>query len=76
MNLAIEKKRNTLALLSGSLNANSPLKKISSGYAYVSDTQDNKVSRAAGVNKGDKLKLTLADGVILSEVLETNTQNL
>ena len=74
--LVIERKRNSLALLAGNLNALSPLKKISSGYAYVSDFDDNKVNSVTDVKESNRIKLTLADGVILSKVIETKKQNL
>lgn len=65
---ALSDKRQRLALLAGRLDGVSPLKRLSSGYAYVSDKDNRLVDSAGKVQKGDKLFLTLSDGIVESTV--------
>lgn len=76
MRLVIERKYNNLAVLSEKLNANSPLKRISSGYAYVSDDNNNRISSVNSVKVGDSIKLTLKDGTLTTNVTEIINQNI
>lgn len=61
-------KRQRLALLAGRLDGISPLKRLSSGFAYVSDRDNRLVDTADKVQRGDKLFLTFSDGVVESTV--------
>lgn len=61
-------KRQWLALLAGRLDGISPLKRLSSGFAYVSDRDNRLVDTADKVQRGDKLFLTFSDGVVESTV--------
>lgn len=61
-------KRQRLALLAGRLDGVSPLKRLSSGFAYVSDKDNRLVDTVDKVQRGDKLFLTFSDGVVESTV--------
>ena len=63
--------RHRLELLAGRLDADSPLKRLSGGYAYVSGPDGKQVKEARGLLKGDRLGLYFADGRVSAEVVET-----
>lgn len=73
---AMEKKlqeaRTNLALYVERLEGNSPLKKLSQGYAYVSDSNGTCVSKIGQVKQGDRLKIRVLDGTIHAVVEEAN----
>ncbi len=58
--------RQQLALLAGRLDGVSPLKRLSSGYAYVADGDHRLVDSVNKIQEGDKLFLTFADGIVES----------
>ncbi len=66
----IRDKKHAFALLAGRLDALSPLKKLQSGYAYVSDEKRNMIDSVNKVDAGDFISLTLADGIIDAVVSE------
>ena len=65
--LSQEQKR--LAALSGTLDALSPLKVLSRGFAVVSKGQDV-VKSAAQASPGDQVRIRLEDGTLSAEILE------
>ena len=54
--------RHALALKAEKLKGLSPLDKISSGYAWISDSDENHLSKAADLKEGDKVTIRFADG--------------
>lgn len=64
----LKDKKHLFALLSGRLDAQSPLKRLSEGYAYVADGQGQILDSVKKVKPEDKIKLTLADGTIRARV--------
>lgn len=54
--------RHALALKAEKLKGLSPLDKISSGYAWISDGDENHLSKAADLKEGDKVTIRFADG--------------
>ena len=54
--------RHQLALYAEELKGLSPLSKLQSGYAYVADAEGSHISSAEKLEKGQELKLSLADG--------------
>lgn len=65
--LSQEQKR--LAVLSGTLDALSPLKVLSRGFAVVSKGQDV-VKSATQASPGDQVRIRLEDGTLSAEILE------
>ncbi len=63
-------KRHQLALLAGQFEGLSPAKKLSQGYAYVSDGAGRAVTDASGVSPGDILSIQFYQGAVKAEVME------
>lgn len=64
MNSRMQEMRNRLALYAERLEGNSPLKKLSQGYSYVTGADDICISKKAQVKSGDRLKIRVSDGTI------------
>lgn len=60
----LKDKKHLFALLSGRLDAQSPLKRLSEGYAYAADEQGQLLDSVKKVKPEDRIKLTLLDGTI------------
>lgn len=54
--------RHTLELLAGRLDGVSPLKRLSGGYAFLSDPSGNALTSAKKIQAGDSLRIRLRDG--------------
>lgn len=68
--------RGKFAELTGSLDALSPLKVLSRGYA-IAEKEDGKYIRSIeDVNPNDRMKLTVFDGNILCSVLESEANDI
>ena len=65
-----DNKKNDFINIATRLDAASPIKRLKSGYAFVSDSEGSAVTEAAMVNKDDELKLTLSDGNVITRVTE------
>lgn len=71
--LLIERNRQALSKLSGRLDALSPLKVLSRGYAIAStEAQGTVLTNAADVGIGDRIKIKLAEGQVKATVTERN----
>lgn len=70
MNRILQERRHSFALLANRLDSVSPLKRIAAGYAYVSDEAGALVDSVEKVGTGDRLRIQMADGTIISEVKE------
>lgn len=57
-------KKHALALLAGRLDSVSPLKRLQSGFAYVSDAEGCMLDSVGHVRTGDRLHISLIDGRI------------
>lgn len=71
MQQQIKDKRQKLIMLSTRLDADSPVKKLSQGYAYVSKEDGRNIHRAADITCGDNIDIYLIDGrakAVISEV--------
>lgn len=64
----IRERRHTLSLLAGSLDAHSPAKKLSGGYAFVSQTNGMGLRSVHQVTEGDDVAIHLLDGEIKAKV--------
>ena len=67
-NRIFDRKKHALGLYAEKLEGLSPLKKIQSGYAYVSDINEKNVKSIGQVKKGDMLNIRVTDGIIHSVV--------
>ena len=65
----MENKKTALTNLSKRLETVSPLKRLSGGYAYISDKDNKKVLSAAALYKEDEINIFFSDGKIRAKVL-------
>ena len=65
----LENKKTALINLSKRLDTVSPLKRLSGGYAYISDNKNNKVLSAESVKPEDELNIYFSDGKVRAKVL-------
>ena len=63
-----DNKKNDFINIATRLDAVSPIKRLKSGYAFVSDSEGGAVTEAAAVNEGDSLTLTMSDGSLITNV--------
>ncbi len=70
----LEAEQGRLALLSGTLDAVSPLKVLSRGYAMVMDEEGKAVRDAASLSPGDRVSLRLAAGRVEAEILRVQKE--
>ena len=64
--------RQRLAMLSGTLDAYSPAKKLAQGYAYVEVEKEGALHSVSDINAGDDINIYLIDGharAVVSEVI-------
>lgn len=66
----IRERRHTLSLLAGSLDAHSPAKKLSGGYAFVSNSEGMGLRSICQVTKKEEVEIHLLDGKIKAKVSE------
>lgn len=64
----IRERRHTLTLLAGSLDAHSPAKKLSGGYAFVSALSGKGLRSVHEVSEGSDVAIHLLDGEITAKV--------
>lgn len=64
--------RHRLALSADRLESSSPLKRLSGGFAYISDPQGHAVQTAASLDQGEIIRLTFSDGSARAQVLDTD----
>lgn len=62
-------KKYQFSLLAGRLDAVSPLKRLESGYAFVSDSDGKMIDSVDNLKKGDLFDVTMKDGTILAQVM-------
>ena len=72
MERIIKDKRHKLSLLTGTLEAYSPAKKLSQGYAYVSGDGNKAIISTSDVDVNDEIDIYLIDGQIKALVSEVN----
>ena len=66
----IDARRQALARMAGMLEALSPIRVLSRGYAMVQDGEGNIVSKAQALEEGEKIRLDFADGGAVCRVEE------
>ena len=67
--------RNRLEVYIGRLEGLSPLARLSSGYAFVSDTNGQGITSVGQVQTGDTMQIHVTDGCIRAVVQATETIN-
>lgn len=70
--------RQRLALLSGTLDAYSPAKKLAQGYAYVEVEKKGALHSVSDINAGDDINIYLIDGharAVVSRLLTMSKEN-
>lgn len=70
--------RQRLALLSGTLDAYSPAKKLAQGYAYVEVEKKGALHSVSDINAGDDIDIYLIDGharAVVSRLLKMSKEN-
>ena len=70
MNAGLTDARHSLAIKAEKLKGLSPLEKISSGYAWISDEKEKHLCKAADLEKGQNITVRFADGKAVAEVTE------
>lgn len=65
----LENNKNILINMSKRLETVSPLKRLSGGYAYISDKDNKKVLSAAALHQEDEVNVFFPDGKIRAKVL-------
>jgi exodeoxyribonuclease VII large subunit len=76
MKLSLERSRQKLSLLSGRLDALSPMKKLKSGYAYTEDMEGRHIMSVSELSPGDKFNMFLKDGIVKSDVISIELENM
>lgn len=68
MTRLLEQKKHEFAILAGKLDGLSPVKKLSQGYAYVSDKDGKAVKKSKDVQIDEVLKIHLLEGSLEAKV--------
>ena len=63
-------RKHRLALISGKLQALSPLARLSKGFGFVTGEDEKRVESVNQVAKGQELAVRLADGTLKTKVTE------
>lgn len=71
----ISKKKENYATLAAKLDAMSPLKVLSRGYAMAQNAEGAVIRSVSGVNTGDSITVTLRDGSIKAAVTQIKEEN-
>ena len=67
---AVEQKHRKFAALTAKLDAMSPLKVLTRGYAMTQTESGEVVRSVKQINPGDKIKVTLSDGCLTAAVMD------
>ncbi len=68
----IEQLRHQIQLLAGRMEAGSPVRKLSQGFSFVTDSQGRPVTKISQVREGERIDVRTLDGTIQAEVLAAN----
>lgn len=66
----LQEYKNRAALCAGKLEALSPLKKLSGGFAYISDETGRAVQSSTELSSGQHIQLQFSDGKVYAKVTE------
>lgn len=70
MERSLREKRHTLGLLAGSLEAGSPMKKLSVGFGFVEGADKKALRSVSAVKAGDEVSVYLSDGGMRAQISE------
>lgn len=70
MQKRLTEKKHEVAILAERMERLSPLRKLSGGYAYVTDAKEKALLSVSQVNCGDEVSIQLLKGKIKAEVME------
>ena len=70
MEYRVSLERHRIQLLAGRLEAGSPVKKLSGGFAYVTDSAGNSLTSVTQIKLKDTISVQTVDGRLKAEVLE------
>lgn len=76
MNRLLEQKKHEFAILAGRLDGLSPAKKLSQGYAYVSDMDGKALKDAKNVKVDDTIKIHLLEGSLDAKVTKVTEEEI
>lgn len=71
----IKTDRHTLSLYLERYKGLSPLNKLNQGYSFVTDREGKAVTSTSQVQKGEFLEISVTDGVIEAEVINSRKEN-
>ena len=71
----IKTDRHTLSLYLERYKGLSPLNKLNQGYSFVTDREGKAVTSTSQVQKGEFLEISVTDGVIEAEVVNSRKEN-
>lgn len=71
----IKTERHTLSLYLERYKGLSPLNKLNQGYSFVTDREGKAVTSTGQVQKGEFLEISVTDGVIEAEVVNSRKEN-
>lgn len=71
MEKILNDRKHFIRLYAQRLNDNSPLKRISNGFAYVTDDNGTQIHTIEQLDTGDTVRLTVRDGQALAVIRET-----
>ena len=71
----IQKYRHTLGIYLERYKGLSPLSKLNQGYAFVSDQEGRAVTSISQASLGERLEISVTDGVIEAEVSGCRKEN-
>lgn len=75
MQTILRDRRHALALYIERMKAVSPLEKLNSGFSYVEDTDGKNIRSVTQVEKGDRLRIRVSDGMIDTRVEQTQQED-
>ena len=72
--LKLERYENRVVAISARLDGLSPVKKLSSGFGYITDDNNNKIDTVSQLSTGDSIIIRIKDGTIAGKVtaIESN----
>ena len=75
MNRKLQDERHRLSVYLERFAGLSPLKQLNQGYSFVTDREGKAVTSTSQVQKGEFLEISVTDGVIEAEVVNSRKEN-
>jgi exodeoxyribonuclease VII large subunit len=74
MEQVLQEKRHRMEMYASMLEGNSPLKKLSGGYAFLTKESGERVHGVAQLTTGDVIRAHMLDGSLVACVKEVNME--